>query len=80
MINDTELREEWMEDMRQEAREEEYMDNILRQDYEVLEEHITDAVYDDLEEALRIVRSTLDEYGWDFEDPKEVLHEIIDNI
>ena len=80
MINDVELREEWENEMREEAERDLYYDNLFSTDLEAITEHITDNVVDDVQDLLDTIKHTLDAYGWEFEDSKEILHEIIDNI
>lgn len=65
-IMSEDLREEWLEDMREEARAEEYHEYKMRNDYDNFLEYYDDEIAD-LITALNNVKHLHEEYGWDFD-------------
>lgn len=60
-----EEREEWRNDMRQEAKEEEYKERLMRTDEDYF---LSQVKFDELKEALDNFKKQCDKYGYDWSD------------
>ena len=67
MIQDEELKSEWYEEMRMEAKQEEYMECKLRNDIDYLREHLEDVICE-ANELLDTIGKELEHYGYDSSD------------
>ena len=67
MIQDDELREEWIQEMKDEAKQEEYMECKLRSDIDYLREYLEDVICE-ANELLDTIGKELEHYGYDCSD------------
>jgi len=67
MIQDEELRAEWYEEMKIEAKQEEYLECKLRSDIDNLREYLDDVICE-ANELLDIIGKELDHYDYDCSD------------
>lgn len=63
---DTEMREEWLQDMRDEARAEEVLEHKLRADFDYFCDYNIDAI-EQLNEAISELKDQCEMYGYEFE-------------
>ena len=70
---DEEMKQEWLQEMAQEAREEEYFEYRLRSDYDFFIKHFEDEIVEAQEAYIRLSKlnknlaEIYEDYGWEFD-------------